>query len=181
MNKDNPIKNKSILEMTNLGIYDWIYLKGMLFGSLEKWWGSGGERKAPHEGVDLCMYRDIDGRICNIDETFKVSVCFNGRVYRIIDDFLGKTIFIGHEVFYNSMQLFSVYGHCIPIIIEGRDINDGKIIVTVSESKNIEIKTHLHITTAWLPMNISIDRLNWKTINNPQIAKLIDPLEPIIC
>ncbi|MBF0473646.1 MAG: hypothetical protein HQK93_07930 [Nitrospirae bacterium] len=127
------------------------------------------------------MYKDRNCKVCNVDEKFEITICCKGKVYRIIDDFLGKTIFIGHEIFDNSMQLFTIYGHTKPIdgIINGRTLEGGEIVAKVSESKNIELKTHLHVTSAWMPKNIDVETLDWKTINNPQITKLRDPLKPL--
>lgn len=165
----------------NIGQYEWIILEGMSFRSMFKWWGDRGLRKYPHEGVDLCMFRDKNGNIHNIDEIFKAAVIYKGRIYRIIDDFMGKTLFVGHEIFDNSMQLFSVYGHVKPMdgIIEGLELRDNDIIGTVSNAKDTNIKPHIHLTMVWLPRDIPIDQLNWKTLNNKEISVLIDPFEII--
>jgi len=40
----------------------WIFCLGMLFNSPDKWWGDHGSRDYPHEGIDLCLYRDRSRR-----------------------------------------------------------------------------------------------------------------------
>jgi len=40
----------------------WIFCHGMLFNSPDKWWGDHGSRDYPHEGIDLCLYRDRSRR-----------------------------------------------------------------------------------------------------------------------
>jgi len=179
MNDYITINNISILPMMNKDFHQWIFHAGMLFGSMEKWWGTAGMRKYPHEGVDFCMFKDINGQIHNIDSQFQIAAHNSGKVYRIIDDFIGKTIFIGHEIYNNNLQLFTVYGHTDRLMFkEGFEIIEGEIIGGVAESMKIDIKTHLHITMAWLPENIPIEHLNWQTLNDPYTAQLIDPLKP---
>lgn len=36
---------------------EWYYKKGMGFQDRMKWWGDEGQRKTPHEGIDLCCFK----------------------------------------------------------------------------------------------------------------------------
>jgi hypothetical protein len=52
----------------------WFFYSGMLFGSDEKWWGKGGERPEPHEGLDICYYKNKAQSLCKLDGQIKVPV-----------------------------------------------------------------------------------------------------------
>ena len=68
----------------------------MLFNSTDKWWGDQGKRDKPHEGLDLCLYKDREDKILRLGENAKVPVIYDGIVVGIVDDFLGKSVIIEH-------------------------------------------------------------------------------------
>ena len=75
----------------------WVFARGMLFQATEKWWGDMGRRVIPHEGLDLCLYEDLNGKLRHLDETTAIPTMFDCRVVNIMDDFLGKTIMMEHR------------------------------------------------------------------------------------
>ena len=165
---------------------EWAFYPGMLFHSTENWWGNGGKRDKPHEGLDLCFYRDKDGKNHCFTTTIKVPVIYKGRVVKIIDDFISKSIFVSHDI-YDSKgnQLYTIYGHVEPYegIIRGTVLEEGAIIATITDAKKKKAKmsSHLHISVAWIPESLHSESLNWKTLNNSSIVTLLDPLNLISC
>jgi len=54
------------------GFNGWVFCPGMLFNSTDKWWGDHGKRDKPHEGLDLCLYKDREDTILRLGEKAKV-------------------------------------------------------------------------------------------------------------
>lgn len=159
----------------------WIFLPGMLFNSLEKWWGNNGARSAPHEGLDLCSFENIQGKRTTLDRRTKIPAAFAGEIVKIDRDFLGKSIYISHEIFdERGRQLYSAYGHTAPkdSLKTGSQVAEGESIGTISNvsGQKLAILPHVHITFAWIPGPIALNDLNWDHLGkNPGIT-LIDPL-----
>lgn len=163
------------------GFKKWIFHPGMLFNSFEKWWGDKKRRPTAHEGIDLCCFEDSSGMIKKVDKNTKIPAAFSGKIVKIIDDFLGKSIYITHDIFDDSgRQFYTAYGHTNPFdsIEINKNVKAGEIVGLVSgfPGKKASILPHLHITFAWIPVSIHIDDLNWNTLANDGRIKLIDPL-----
>jgi hypothetical protein len=163
------------------GFEEWIFCPGMLFNAKDKWWGDQGKRDKPHEGLDLCLYRDQQDRILRLDEKTKIPVLYDGMVIRIFDDFIGKSVMMEHSLPDSDTQRFyTIYGHTNPHrgLHAGRIVKGGDIIATLaqpSKSKN-DLLPHLHISLGWTAEVISYDKLDWETIGTPNTLKLLDPL-----
>jgi hypothetical protein len=159
----------------------WLFLPGMLFNSLEKWWGDHGTRPAPHEGLDLCRFEEVSGDTKILDRHTKIPAAFAGEIVKIDWDFLGQSIFIRHEIFDGrGRQLYSAYGHTRPeeALKVGSRVAAGEVIATISGFSNpkLAVLPHVHLTVAWMPGDIDLSGLNWDNIGkNPDIT-LIDPL-----
>ena len=151
----------------------------MLFGSSEKWWGDG-RRDNPHEGLDFCFYRSRENTVHRLEENTKIPAMFDGAVARIIDDFLGKTVMLEHKIPGSSITLYSIYGHVIPdgSAYAGSSVKQGDVIAVLAGKgkSKAEVFPHLHITLGYPSGDISCAELNWNTISDPEIFKLIDPL-----
>lgn len=162
-------------------IKQWLFHPGMRFNSWEKWWGNQGARSAPHEGLDLYSFEDSHGVIKTVDANLRIPAAFGGKIVKIDQDFLGKSIYISHEVFDDrGRQLYSAFGHTVPrdalqigsIVTEGETIG----VISAGSGQKTAIAPHLHITFAWIPVPLDIRDLNWDNLgNNPGIT-LIDPL-----
>lgn len=162
---------------------EWIFYPSMLFGSTNKWWNSG-KRDNPHEGLDLCFYADQSDKILRINEGVNIPAMFDGIVIGIIDDFLGKSIIVEHNIAGNAESLFySIFGHVIPAcgIDAGSDVKQGDIIAVLADARRSKAKVfpHLHITIGYLSRGGSFPGLNWSTISNPEIFTLFDPVTVI--
>ena len=165
------------------GFREWIFYPGMLFQDREAWWTDNGFRPAPHEGIDLCFYRDNTGQVRRIGNGVKIPVMYTGDIVHIHDDFLGKSIYVKHSIKDKSGNaLHTIYGHTVPGKHQntGKRVREGDIIAEIAAlSENSKILPHIHITMAWIPETLSCKKLNWETIGNPRLVTLCNPLEYI--
>lgn len=163
------------------GFKEWIFCPGMLFNATDKWWGKQGKRDKPHEGLDLCLYIDQQGKMRRLDEKIKIPVIYDGTVVGIVNDFLGKSVIIEHGLTNSdNNRLCTIYGHTNPHknLQVGRMLKEGDIIATLADLRNSKVKTlsHLHISFGWASKFISYDKLDWETIGAPNTLTLMDPL-----
>ena len=163
------------------GFEEWIFYTGMLFNAPDKWWGDQGKRDKPHEGLDLCLYRDRRGRMRRLDKKTKIPVIYDGIVVGIVNDFLGKSVIIEHGLTDSENNRFcTIYGHLNPQkgLHVGRIVKEGDIIATLADLRNSKVKTlsHLHISLGWASKFISYDKFDWETIGAPNTLTLMDPL-----
>jgi len=166
------------------GFKEWIFYPGMLFNSTDKWWEDQSQRDKPHEGLDLCFYKDREDTILRLCEKAKIPVIYDGIVVRIIDDFLGKSVVIEH-LFSNchNNRLCTIYGHTIPEsnLHVGNIVKQGDVIATLADSSRSKtnIFPHLHISLGWISKEISYDKLDWENIGDPNTLTLLDPMQVI--
>jgi murein DD-endopeptidase MepM/ murein hydrolase activator NlpD len=180
---------ENLLRSNNLaarGFSEWAFHPGMLFNSQEKWWGDGGRRTSPHEGIDLCLYCDGSGALHHLDSGTAVPVIFQGHVKRIIEDYLGSTLFVAHDICDSEKnQCYTIYGHVTPApgIALGAAVSEGKIIAAIAdtERKKAHIIPHLHISIAWVPENFPADQLTWESMNRRHTISLVNPLDVLNC
>ena len=162
----------------------WIFCHGMLFNSPDKWWGDHGLRDYPHEGIDLCMFKDHSSRIRRINEKTSIPVMQDGMVKAIFKDYLGKAMIIEHEYSgSNTGRLLSFYAHTNPRseIEAGVIVKEGDIIATLADTSNSKsnIIPHLHFSLGLPSKAFSYDGFVWNTIRKPEMITLIDPLAVI--
>jgi hypothetical protein len=166
------------------GFKEWVFFPGMLFNSTDKWWGDQRKRDKPHEGLDLCLYKNRENTILRLDEKAKIPVIYDGIVVRTIDDFLGKSVIIEHLFSgCDNNRLCTIYGHTIPEsnLHVGNIVKQGDVIATLADSNRSKtnIFPHLHISLGWISKEISYDGLDWKNIGDPNTLTLLDPLQII--
>ncbi|GEM_PF-89308 len=172
--------------LDSLGFKEWIFHPAMLFGSLQKWWGDLGQRQKSHEGLDMCLYRTKDGKTHYLPRGTKVPAIFAGRVMKVSDDFLGKSVFVSHSVYNpNGSQLYTVYGHIEPErhIRPGYELGEGDVlgVLADTEKSGVAVPPHLHISVAWAAKPLAIQKLGWETLGNLSEVTLVDPLSVIQC
>jgi len=168
------------------GFIRWVFHPGMLFASSETWWQATGPRKNPHEGIDFCFFRDNKKQIHSLGAALKVPVMFDGRVVKIDDDFLGKSVFVRHTINdANEMQLCSFYGHTRPLpeTVRGADVQAGSAIAAIADTGHTKNKMlpHLHVSVGWIEKGYPCEQLSWEIIGNPGVVRLMDPLELMSC
>jgi murein DD-endopeptidase MepM/ murein hydrolase activator NlpD len=162
------------------GFRKWVFLPGMLFNATEQWWGDKKPRSVPHEGLDLCCFEDADGEVRRFAGSLKIPAAFAGKTQKIDNDFLGKSIFISHEIFDGKNgQLYTIYGHTEPVAGGAlRSVAAGEIIGVIADrpGRNPTLLPHLHITVAWVPVRYPLEQLTWQHIGTDERITLLDPL-----
>jgi hypothetical protein len=180
--KSRFFRNLVVLNRPHLDNFQkWLFLPGMLFNSLKKWWGDNGTRPVPHEGLDLCQFEEVSGDTKILDRHTKIPAAFAGEIVKIDRDFLGQSIFIRHEIFdARGRQLYSAYGHTKlqDALKVGLPVAAGEVIATIADFSNqkLAVLPHVHLTFAWIPRDIDINGLNWDNIGKNTDITLIDPL-----
>ena len=166
------------------GFQRWLFHPGMLFQAVQKWWGDQGLRAVPHEGLDLYSFEEALGRVQTVDQQTQIPAAFAGQVVKIDQDFLGKSIYIIHAIYTNDgRQLLSAVGHTIPRegLKTGQQVAAGEIIAVVAgfPGEKSNLPPHLHLTFAWVPVDVRVDQLTWKNLGHDPGIRLIDPLAVI--
>lgn len=118
-----------INNLQNLGFKGWVFYSGMLFKSKPIWWEKVGKRKHLHEGLDIYFFRNENSEIRRIDSRFKIPVFYTGEVMRIIDDFLGETIFARHGICKDKKRLYSMNNSKLIDLIDPLQFLDNYTIV----------------------------------------------------
>ncbi len=165
------------------GFEAWAFLPGMLFNAGDKWWGDGGKRTLPHEGVDFCLFKDRGGRFLRLGEGTTIPAMYSGTVVAILDDFLGTSIVIEHWLPRHGSPFLTIYGHTImreALQLEG-GVREGEVIGTLAGSRKhkVHISPHLHVSVARPSERAAYDGLAWRDLNNPGLFTMIDPLDVI--
>jgi len=164
------------------GFEQWVFQPGMLFNSPDKWWGDRGKRVTPHEGLDLCLYRVPRRRIQCLGEKTRIPVMYDGVVVAIVNDFLGQSVIVEHELSDSDNPGFcSIYGHTDPPadLQIGKSVKKGDILATIADSSRSKsgIRPHLHISLGWTTKSVSYERFNWETIGTGDMLTLLNPLD----
>ncbi len=175
-----------INDLDRLGFDKWIFNSGMLFDSKERWWGDGGNRKRPHEGLDLSLFQDKSGRIYELDSTTKIPVIYDGEVAEIENDILGQSVFVRHNINDADQNwLYTIYGHTKPLdnVCIGRILVAGEVFANIADASGNKTQAppHLHISVIWIPESITQEGIDWKKISDNCAAVLLDPLKVIHC
>jgi hypothetical protein len=149
----------------------------MLFLSEMKWWGERGFRRHRHNGIDLLRYAAVDGTVRILNEGVKVPLLFDGTIVRSIKDFLGYTFFAVHEIYDRGSQLFTIYGHLQPAedFCEGKYLHEGGVFATMSATEGAVVPAHVHLTMAFIPKTIRTESLTWKTLDEDERIRFVDP------
>jgi hypothetical protein len=167
------------------GLTRWAFAPGMAFGSTLQWWGGGGQRGRPHEGVDLCLYRDRQGDLRRLREGARLPAMYGGMVVRLCDDFLGHSVMIECDIPDPSLPdlgtLYVMYGHTVPRsdLEVGQRVQQGEVVAFLAPlpAHKRGILPHLHVSLGWTPGVVAYDRLDWEII--PDLFTLLDPQQAL--
>lgn len=172
--------NKDLAGLNGLSLSRWVMKPGMEFMSPLKWWDSG-RRDIQHNGIDLRLYRDDEGKIHSLHLGTVIPLMYAGRVVRVVRDFLGFSIFALHGE-HAGMELLSIYGHVRPLegLVFAQEIGGGSPIATLnSQQRNSAVPPHCHLSVALIPIGFAYERLEWEYIDNSTEVVILDPL-PLI-
>ncbi len=168
--------------LSEKGFHAWIFCTGMRFNAINKWWGDLGERDFPHEGLDLCIYKDRGRRSRRVDETTQIPAVSDGRIRAIFKDYLGKAVIVEHDIQgEDHMGFLSIYAHTVPRaeLGVGDIVNKDEIIATVAcvKKSKANILPHLHLSFGWPTKAMFYDQFEWNRLRDPRLIRLVDPLE----
>ncbi|MFC1523618.1 peptidoglycan DD-metalloendopeptidase family protein [Thermodesulfobacteriota bacterium] len=110
-----------------------------------------------------------------------IPVIMDGVVARVIDDFLGKTIFVRHGLHEQTIRrLYTIYAHVEPRpdIKQGAEVAAGGILGEISPGKRTvsACPPHLHLSVALIDDQVRSGELNWQFIGASEWVELLDPL-----
>ena len=173
------IANPSILD----GFDAWVFDAGMLFGSPDKWWGDLGQRDFPHEGMDICLFRDQSDHTRRLDPRTRIPVMYDGVVQAVFKDYLGRAIVVEHDIFVDGdsakSRLLTVYAHTDPLegVVPGKRLKQGDIIATIADTRRFKpnILPHLHLSVAMAAPDLSFDAFVWNVMRDPARITLLNP------
>jgi murein DD-endopeptidase MepM/ murein hydrolase activator NlpD len=162
------------------GFQAWVFLRAMLFGAEDKWWGDRGRRAFPHEGLDFCLFSDASRSLFRLEEGTRIPAMYDGTVVAIIDDFLGASIVLEHRLPRHRDPFLTIYGHMAvreTLHVESA-VREAEIIGTLAEpgTSPVRIHPHLHVSLARPSESASYNNLTWRDLNNPGLFTMIDPL-----
>jgi peptidase M23-like protein len=163
---------------------EWVLYPGMLFRAPTQWWGDRAKRKTPHEGLDLCFYRDKEDRMLSLDGDTQIPAMVDGVVVGMIGDFLGTSVIVRHCIPGNDAAAFyTMYGHTDPgsEMRTGRMVRRGETIARVAHMRSArsQVRAHLHISIGLASRLLSDEELDWAAIGDPDTMTLVDPLPAI--
>lgn len=171
--------------LDEMGFSRFIFYPGMLFGSTEKWWGAGGSRPSAHEGLDLCFFETRDRRRYRLDETVRIPAAVSGRIIRIMDDFLGRTVVVESRCRPAAAPFYTFYAHIRPDmeLREGDALSAGTAFAAIAQirSPKVPLPPHIHITMAAAAAMPPVDTLSWPVMNRLDRSVFSDPLDVLSC
>ncbi len=159
---------------------EWLFHPGMLFSSMDKWWGDFGFRSSAHEGIDITYFRTQEGKLCCFDDKVLIPAMEDGRIINICDDFLGQTLVVEAEKQDPGPALgIYTYAHIRPDtrLSIGCCIKKNEIIARVCDTrKNPQLLPHLHFSCFEVEKSILSTDLNWSLFSNIAFARAIHPV-----
>jgi murein DD-endopeptidase MepM/ murein hydrolase activator NlpD len=162
-------------------VEEFVFDRGMCFGDREKWWGRGGERDLPHEGVDILYYRERGGETKRLLPGTLVPAAYSGELVLVIDDLLGKSLFLRHDRKTSGTPLYSIFAHVRPLenIIPGQTVTAGEPVAEIAElpGKNFHVYPHLHLSMALIDKDLDPADISWEIIGKSEKIRLLDPVE----
>jgi hypothetical protein len=161
---------------------EWVLCPGMLFGASGEWWGDRRRRRTPHEGLDLCYYADGQGGLHGLDEGARIPVLYDGVVVCAIDDFLGKSLIVNHDLAdIGTARFCTIYAHTEPEsgICTGRMVVQGEAIARVAGVGKSKSRAcpHVHISAGMVSSDTPWGELDWQNMGDPGVMTLMDPLQ----
>lgn len=151
----------------------------MKYGEIAKWWGSGGRRKNPHEGLDLAAFIGAGHQEQSLRSGLLVPPVYPGRVLKIFADFQGRTIVMEHDIqAAHPLRLLTFMAHIHPAsgVRPGVAIPAAAQLGEIAPGNNI-CPPHLHISTAWVNPALPTADLSWENFQAQDGFHPCDPLQ----
>ena len=162
----------------------WIFDPGMLFGSLDKWWGDRGQRDFPHEGIDIGLYQNRARQVLLLGPQTRIPVMYTGVVRALFQDYLGQAVIVEHPSMGGAPKTFlSVYAHTRPLagLQVGTTLKRGDILATIADTRKSKAKIlpHLHFSLGIPAAHLDYEQFVWNIMRDPEQVVLLNPLARI--
>lgn len=159
----------------------WMFHPGMLFYSMDKWWGDYRFRATRHEGIDICYYGASGSpRLRGIRAGSLVPAMADGEVLHICNDFLGQTIIIRHqEAGDTPWPVVICYAHILPeqSLRIGDTVKKEALVARVIDTvKNPLLPPHLHISCFEILSDILPSKWDWSLFTDNSKVRMISPV-----
>lgn len=158
----------------------WLFAPGMLFRASQQWWGRGGSRPQPHEGVDVCWFRRRQGERAALLASTLIPAPWAGQIVNITPDFLGQSIWLSHpDILPAGQVLLTALGHTDPLphLQVGQTVAAGVALARLAApARRSTVPPHLHLSVAILPPTIAPQDLSWQLLGQNPTCQLLDPL-----
>ena len=160
---------------------EWVFYPGMLPDSKSKWWGDWKTRHAPHEGIDICLFRAPDRTIHCLKPGALVPAWSTGTVVNLCADFLGHTLVVEPEKTTGGpARVLEVFSHLAPLegITPGTRVGAGRIIARTfdTRTKGSPLLSHLHLSCIEVVPHIPFAALNWSLFPLREKVNVINPV-----
>lgn len=157
----------------------WVFYKGMLFLGMEKWWNKGRIRPKPHEGLDVCYFRDKKSKITSINENTIIPAPYDGIVVSIKEDFIGTSVFAKLDLS-SEYPLLWALGHMnLEMSIQrGTKVKEGMPLGTLAPvlKRGSGLLPHLHVSVGFFKTVDMLEIIDWHKLNDRSYIQLLDPL-----
>jgi len=174
---------KTISRVNNLengSKVQWLFHCGMLFSSMDKWWGDFKFRNCAHEGIDVTYFRTDPGEIQCFGPSVKIPAMDDGKILNICDDYLGQTLVVEHHhSMHFNRRIIWVYAHITPEkgLRQTDSIQKDDIIARVCDThKNPQLPPHLHFSCFEVDPLVQHHHLTWDLFSKKDDVNLIHPL-----
>ncbi len=159
----------------------WLFYPGMLQDSPAKWWDDFGCRPSLHEGIDICFFRNCDGKGMDFVWDLQIPALGRGIVLNVCEDFLGQTLVVEHDEFQSpENRVVFVYSHLAPFtgVKTGSPVSRGTVMARVFDTriKNSRLLSHLHLSCIELPQAIPARSMDWTLFPFRENQNLINPV-----
>lgn len=157
----------------------WVFDRGMLFQGIEKWWKKGEIRPRPHEGLDICFFKDENGNLQSLNENTIIPAPYDGTVVCIKEDFIGTSLFVVTDIRSDRPLLWAL-GHMRvgSGISEGMRLKKSMPLGTLSPvlKRGFGLRSHLHISVGFLKTWEILKTIDWPKLSESTHIELLDPL-----
>lgn len=166
-----------LARLNGLDLLRWILEEGMGYRAAGAWWGARRPRPRPHNGLDLHRFESGAGTRETLAPGALVPIAWAGRIVRVVDDFLGQSLFADHGEVAGGGRLLTACGHVRPLpgAAAGALFPAGTAIAALAAPARGPVPAHLHLSALVVPASFPPERLAWETLDDDRDVTWLDP------